>query len=96
MNRGNVALIANVAVGLIAALIVGAAIWIRLDIPIWAKIFLTFIDLYIFAATSQYVAPFITSKLTEKLCDYFNIHYANDGRAWLEKQRERQAEQQEQ
>ncbi|MCP5094759.1 MAG: hypothetical protein GY943_04325 [Chloroflexi bacterium] len=93
MNRGNIALIANTSIGLIAALIVGIVIWFRLDIPTWAKILLTLVDLYIFAATAQYVAPFITIKLVNKFCDYFNIQYANDGREWLQKQREREERQ---
>lgn len=95
MERGTIHLIANTIVGLIAALTVGAAIWLKLDVPTWVKILLTLADLYIFLATAQYVAPFLTSKPVNRLCDYFGIQYANNWDEWAQKQWEREEKQRE-
>lgn len=94
MDRGTAHLIANLVVGLIVALIVGIVIWLRLDIPTWGRILLSLADLYIFAAISQYAAPFLTRKPVNKLCDYFNIQYASNWKEWAHKQRDKETKRQ--
>lgn len=89
MDRGTIHLIANLVIGFIAALLVGIAVWLRLDSSIWIKILLTLADLYIFAAITQYVAPLLTLKPVNKLCDYFNIRYISDWEEWAQKQRKK-------
>ncbi|RMG79085.1 MAG: hypothetical protein D6712_20225 [Chloroflexi bacterium] len=89
MDRGTVHLIANLVIGFIVALLVGAVVWSRLNSSIWIKILLTFVDLYLFAAITQYVAPFLTLKLVNKLCDYFNIQYKSNWEEWVQKQRKK-------